>query len=363
MSDTSQQILSKLSVAQLPWLQQPWAQWQSHQQANRLGHAYLIQAAGGLAVEVLVRHIAALRLCLQPDFDAQRSELTPCGQCSGCQMLQAAQHPDFYHLYCLEDKKEINIAQIRELIEQQNQTSHQGGYKVIWIQQVEKLSISAFNALLKSLEEPGENTLFLLTSSQAASLPATIRSRCQKLVVASPSLQVAQHWLAQYLPQQDNTMLKKALRVNWSAPLLAYEWVLQGRFNEEREWQNALQDLSVSPQGVNKVVLAWLKWSEPEAVFDYFYAWALAKVRKLGYGLPNLPAGEKSQAKLTMQLWLGFQNTVSLAKKDWFANANKELVLENLLMEWLRCFEQEKKGVFERNSTSVFKPERQRGSF
>lgn len=361
MLETTPSLINKLTVAELPWLQQAWRDWQIQQAANRIGHAYLIQAATGLAVEVLVRQIAALRFCNDPQPQADERDLKPCGHCSGCQLLQNQQHPDFYHIFCLEDKKEISIAQIRQLIDQQNQTSHQGGDKVIWIQEVEKLSISAFNALLKSLEEPGANTLFLLTSAQSTSLPATIRSRCQKLAIAVPTLSVSGAWLAEQLPQHDANLIKKALRFNWSAPLAAYEWIVQGQFNEQQAWQSALQELLSASQGVNKTIQAWLKWPEPERVFDYFYAWVLSKIRKLGYGLQGRTAEQATEMRAQLQQWLSFQNSVTFARQDWQANANKELVLENLLMEWLRLHQPVQKENWVSSSPTVFQSSTLRG--
>lgn len=360
--DNVQNLLQKLDCSQVPWLTTAWHEWCEHRAQNRLGHAYLIQAVKGLAVEVLVRQAAQLQLCQSPITSEQG--LIACGQCSGCHLFAQNQHPDFYHVKCLEDKKEISIAQIRELIEKQNQTAHQGGYKVIWIQEVERLSISAFNALLKSLEEPGANTLFLLTSAQSASLPATIRSRCQKVMVPQPSLNDSVAWLQSLLPQHDEAMIKKALRLKWSAPVSAYDWIVQGRFKEEREWQEAINAMANGQKNLSKVASEWMKWSQPEVVFDYFYAWVLAKIRKLGYGLQTIPAGDVLNAQRQMQAWLGFQQSVSLAKNDWQSNANKELVFENLLMEWIDLIQQEGSNSFGQiPSKSAFQSNLNRGIF
>lgn len=364
MNTHTQELLKKLMPEGLPWLSPVFATWQQQQAAGRMGHAYLFQAATGLGVEVLIREITRLRLCQSPRPQSSQGGVQACGQCSGCQLFAQNQHPDFYHLACLEEKKEISIAQIRALIDKQNQTAHQGGFKVIWIEEVEKLSTSAFNALLKSLEEPGANTLFLLTSNQAATLPATIRSRCQKVTVPQPSSAESLQWLAQQLPQQDEAMLKKALRLNWSAPIQAYEWVQSGCFNQEREWQQAIYELANGQKLFTHLAADWLKWDNPEQVFGYFYAWVLAKIRKLGYGLENLPAGEKPDAQAQMQKWLAFQNAVSLAHNDWRANANKELVFENLLLEWQGLVQQEQSGQLGRyDYQSQFQSNLNRGNF
>lgn len=360
--DSTSEFIEKLLPQDLPWLQGAWQEWQQRMQ-NRMGHAYLIQSAEGLGVEVLVNAIAKLRLCHSPRLDPETQILQACQQCHSCHLFSQNQHPDFYHLQLLEDKKEISIAQIRELIDKQNQTSHQGGYKVIWVEKVESLSISAFNALLKSLEEPADNTLFLLTTAQVFKLPATIRSRCQKLNITQPALDDSLQWLAGRLPQQDQALLKKALRVNWSSPLKAYSWIHHGLFNEERQWNEALQAVVSGQKNLSKVVQAWLAWPRPENAFDYFYLWVLGKIRKIGYHLESLPEPESTQAKVTLQQWLRFQQALGLAKQDWQGNANRELVLENVFMEWLKLTQLEQTGSLSGYSyQSVFQSNVNRGS-
>ena len=231
-----------MSLTLQPWLEPQWQQWQKLQ--SRLGHAYLFSGPQGIGLESFVE-LAAQTIFCESD--------NACGQCSGCHLFTTRQHPDFYHLSVLEDKKEISVDQVRALINKLNETSHQGGYKVAWIEGPEHLNQSAFNALLKSLEEPAKQTLFMLTTHQVGSLPATIISRCQKLTFTAPDLQNAQAWLQQQLPQADQALLKRALRLNWGAPLDAKIWIENNLFEQESEWREAVKQLLSGQKTVSQI--------------------------------------------------------------------------------------------------------------
>ncbi|MDX1352397.1 MAG: DNA polymerase III subunit delta' [Thiomicrorhabdus sp.] len=307
-----------------PWLQPQWQQWQ--QLLNRLGHAYLFAGPKGLGVERFIHDVA------QSVFCKDNKSGQGCGQCSSCHLFLTQQHPDFFQLKRLEDKKEIAVDQVRTLIYKLNETSHQGGYKVIWIDGVEYMNQSAFNALLKNLEEPAANTLFLLTTHQVERLPATIKSRCQLINFTPPAMLQAIAWLHNNAPQADEALIKRALRLNWGAPLQALAWIEDGLFDEDNQWRNDLKQIQAGRKTVSQAVAEWLKFKEPERVFEYFYQWSVSAVRSVMY--PNTQQ-KQTVSNAQIQNWLRFQQAALTAKQSWQANANKELVLESLCLEWL----------------------------
>ena len=89
----------------------------------------------------------------------------------------------------------IRIDAVRSLCEKINQTSQFGGYRIAILDEADKLTISAANSLLKTLEEPGQNVLILLVTSRTHRLPVTIRSRCQNLHVRTPEPETALGWI------------------------------------------------------------------------------------------------------------------------------------------------------------------------
>ncbi|VAW46107.1 DNA polymerase III delta prime subunit [hydrothermal vent metagenome] len=313
-----------------PWLESQWQQW--NQLGDSLGHAYLLSGPKGIGIEQFVTAVVQKTLCQTP------SNQGACGQCTSCHLLLGQQHPDFYHVTRLEDKKEISVEQVRTLIQKLNETSHQGGYKMIWMEGVEQLNQSAFNALLKSLEEPAAHTLFLLTTHDIGRLPETIKSRCQQLNFPPPMLKEATAWLQQNAPQVDVALIKRALRLNWGAPLDALNWINDSKFEEDAQWKEGLKQLQAGRKTVSQVVAEWLKWPTPITVFDYFYLWSVSAVRSVTYlaeasiqWSENLSSAQRQQ----LQNWLAFQQATLQAKQHWLSNANKELVLETLCLEWL----------------------------
>ncbi|MGM0541106.1 MAG: DNA polymerase III subunit delta' [Pseudomonadota bacterium] len=335
----SQEMPQTISPDLLPWLNSQWLQWL--QLSDRLGHAYLLSGPKGIGLEQFVDAVVQSTLCVQP-IESAGLNGSGCGHCQGCHLLKGQQHPDFYHLKRLEDKKEIAVDQVRGLINKLNETSHQGGYKVIWIEGIELLNQSAFNALLKTLEEPAARTLFLLTTHQIGRLPATIKSRCQLLNFTPPALADAIEWLQQKVPQIDVALIKRALRLNWGAPLDALQWIEAAKFEEDSQWKEGLKQLQSGRKSVSQVVGEWLKWPTPITVFDYFYQWSVSAVRSVTYIKASQAGNQSDQAwslseqqTLQLQNWLRFQQATLQAKQNWLANANKELVLETLCLEWL----------------------------
>jgi DNA polymerase-3 subunit delta' len=112
-----------------------------------------------------------------------------CGTCRSCQQIQARTHPDFF---VIEPDNElatpqIKIEQVREIEQQIMYRPLIGERKICLIDEADRMTIGAANALLKTLEEPPDHSLFLLITSRPAALPSTIRSRCQSLRFATPA--------------------------------------------------------------------------------------------------------------------------------------------------------------------------------
>ncbi|BBP43804.1 DNA polymerase III subunit delta' [Thiosulfativibrio zosterae] len=306
-----------------PWQTELWQSWLS--QNDRLAHAYLLTGSDGIGLTQFALDMAQTLLCHHPNHSQGA-----CGECSQCHLFEQMSHPDFYSLEVLEDKKEVGIDQVRALNAKLFQTAHQGGYQVALIKQAEHLNTSAFNALLKTIEEPPAKTVIILTAYQPSRLPATIKSRCALLRFAKPSLETAQAWLKLALPEADDALIKKSLRINWGAPLQALDWINDKQFETEQAWQDSLVQLMQGQLGVSQAVDKWKKWSKPEVVFDYFYLWTVQRIRAASY-----------QQKFPLNHdWLRFQQQVLVAQQAWDGNGNKELILENLCMDWVALNQQ-----------------------
>ena len=201
-------------LAPLPWQQ---AQWQQVQQAlldNSFPPALLLAGSESIGKQQFAAALTARLLCHAPVAG------TACGDCKSCVLLRAGNHADLLWLAPEAGKRIIKVDQVRAAIHFANQTPGLGARKVIALDPAEALNVNGSNALLKSLEEPSESTSIILLSHVAAALPATIRSRCQRLNLTQPDTAEATAWLttvcgdpelaAELLEASDNRPMRAA---------------------------------------------------------------------------------------------------------------------------------------------------------
>src|SRR5580693_7873078 len=177
-----------LSADALPWLKESQQRMRAAFAAGRLPHSLLILSAPGLGAERLANWMTALALCESP---GER----PCDACASCRLLRSDSHPDVHAVRLEEDAHQIKVDQVRALIESLSLKSYRGGYKVGVIEGAEALNANGANAFLKTLEEPGANTVLILIARPSHRLPATIASRCLRLVLTAPPTEAAIAWL------------------------------------------------------------------------------------------------------------------------------------------------------------------------
>ena len=158
---------------------------------ERLPHALLLAGPAGTGKARLARALLEGLLCQSP-----RGGLA-CGQCQACHLSVAGSHPDLALVMPDEGKKAIRIDQVRELIEFFSRTAQFGGRRVALLAPAEAMNRAAQNALLKTLEEPGQGAFLLLLSDQPSRLLATVRSRCQQRLLPAPETERALTWLVE----------------------------------------------------------------------------------------------------------------------------------------------------------------------
>jgi DNA polymerase-3 subunit delta' len=185
-------------AALYPWLEPYWQKMLDVIARGRLPHGLLIIGQRGVGKLAFAEALAALLLCEGSDAQAR-----PCGTCPGCNQYRAGSHPDRLTITPEEDSQVIRVDQVRELGEKLALSSHRAGFKVAVMHPAEAMNINAANSLLKTLEEPSDNTVLILVSAQPARLPATIRSRCQQLRITAPEPGQVLDWLAGRLNGED----------------------------------------------------------------------------------------------------------------------------------------------------------------
>ena len=178
-----------------PWQQRIHDQVAAALDAGRLGHGLLFCGPAQLGKRAVAERLAARLLCDATDTPR------PCGACRGCRLLASGAHPDYRVVSFIPTRdgaklrSEIVIEQIRQLSEQMSLTPQYGGAQVVIIDPADAVNHAACNALLKTLEEPVPGRYLWLVCANPARLPATIRSRCQRLEFRLPPREEALQWL------------------------------------------------------------------------------------------------------------------------------------------------------------------------
>jgi DNA polymerase-3 subunit delta' len=141
---------------------------------GRLHHAYLFVGPEGVGKRTVAVALAKTLHCEEAANDF-------CGGCAACARIQNGNHPDVRVVEILAGKKEISIQQVREVERDLNFRSFSGKRKIAIIDPATSMNLSAQNALLKTLEEPPQDSLLILIAANAGGLLPTLRSRCLRL--------------------------------------------------------------------------------------------------------------------------------------------------------------------------------------
>ncbi len=323
-----------------PWQQTQWQHLSRLFRTKQLPHAFLVCGDSGLGKSLLVNKFARFMLCKEP------LELLACGECKNCLRFdRAAIHPDIRSVQSEEGKKDIVIDQVRSLIEFMAYTSHTGGAKIAIIDGAHHLNLNSANALLKTLEEPTSNRYFFLITELPGLLPATVRSRCQRLLFANPSRKSANQWLTKLLPNEDAARVERLLNAAQCRPLNAMGLAQKNALEGEDQFLEKLYLLSsggVSPQSV--VAMA-AKIGELSAI-SYLLKTSSALIKSL-IALEQPIDGDlnnlhqlflKQRVPVTLQalkLLKYYDETLTAYKHmTSSSNPNGQLMIETLIWHW-----------------------------
>ena len=143
---------------------------------DRLAHAFLLTGVRGVGKTSTARLIAKALNCVGPDGEGGPT-IDPCGQCEPCQAIAEGRHIDVVEM---DAASHTGVDDVREIIEAVRYAAVSARYKVYIIDEVHMLSKNAFNALLKTLEEPPPHVKFLFATTEVNKVPVTVLSRCQR---------------------------------------------------------------------------------------------------------------------------------------------------------------------------------------
>ncbi len=326
-----------------PWQFEHWQQAVRYLKDNHLAHAVLLSGPAEIGkLEFCLAFIQRLN-CTNPTLDDHA-----CGECKDCHLFSANTHPDI-RMINVEDtddaKKsdQIKVDDIRDINQFMTLSRQQGVYKIVCIHQAENMNVNAANALLKTLEEPPQNSILFLISDRADTLLATIKSRCQIWKFNLPSHELALQWLNQ---QQKHSNWDSLLNVAGGRPLLSLELAQSGLGENRTQFY---QDLDQFMQGKAKVTKVSNKHQdEPlERLVMWQQAWCADLIRchydnqPVTLENPDIRRSLHSLVgRVDLHLLFRFMDKLIELRRFSSAPLNKRLFIEDMLIRCQEVLEQ-----------------------
>ena len=317
-----------------PWQQTSWEQLQKRHAANNIPHALMLIGPQGNGKYQFARSFAKFLLC-----NDSTGTNTYCNQCQSCHWFDNNTHPDLNEILPTGKANIIKVDQIRELCQQLALTSHSGGYQIALIYPAENMNLNAANSLLKSLEEPNGNTLYILVSHEPGQLPATVRSRCQMVKMPTPAPDFAQQWIEQQ-GINVNFPLQNLLAIAGGAPLnalkLLNEQQLEKRVQLAQELVAVIDDQSClvptaekwAKQNIHQINLWLLSWVndmiKERFCPDHCY--------QQNPDVQNVLQTLNNKLKLTLLFRVHDQ---LMQANQAIKTANQQMLAESILLSWI----------------------------
>lgn len=176
---------------------------QNQIKADRIGHAYLFCGTRGTGKTSIAKIFARAVNCENP------VEGSPCGECASCKAIAAGASMNVIEIDAASNN---GVDNIREIVDEVSYSPAEGRFKVYIIDEVHMLSIGAFNALLKTLEEPPSYVIFILATTEVHKIPITILSRCQRYDFRRISIETIAERLRELMEKEQVQVEEKALR-------------------------------------------------------------------------------------------------------------------------------------------------------
>ena len=307
-----------------PWHADAWARLQSRRQRDALPHALLLAGPAGLGKREFLAAFVKGLLCQRPTEEGDA-----CGTCRSCQLVDAGTHPDIVALsFGLRKdgvtRSEIVVDQIRELSQRLAMASQFGGWQIATIDPADAMNAAAANALLKTLEEPTPATILILVADEPARLPATIRSRCQRVDFMVPSREESLAWLRS-LSVPDPVLALEAAAGN---PGMARAWATDGALKQRSEVRQDLKALAAGRGDAMEVVKRW-QAADPQRYLWFAAQAATDELRSRASG-----AAAPLESRLDdedLDAWYGRANR---AREALRGPLRADLVLLELIAAW-----------------------------
>lgn len=331
----------------LSWHQSHWDKVTAQAADETMPHAYLVSAEADTGKRHFATMLAQFLLCRNPVDNAA------CGFCPMCLLNQAGNNPDFLIVEPEDGSKIIKVEQVRELKKFLETSSHSFGKRIILLDTAESLGVSSANALLKGLEEPPADVLFLLLTDRPKAVLATVTSRCQVIALPRPQPAEAFAWLIGHMPEVKPEELSLLLEISRNRPFEAILMHAEGRIEQHQEIGAGLMEL-VSHKSLPTVVAARYAKTQAKEVIQVLSYWLSAlgryqltgkseflkgsSLKQAGNMLLNKEGHSKQQTRALFSLY----TEVMVAQSQLLggSNPNAQLLLEDLFIQLqsLTCY-------------------------
>lgn len=312
---------------------------QEHLSQEQVRHAYLFTGPAGVGRRTLALQFARAINCTRPPEPGGF-----CGTCRSCTQIEKMQHPDLSVIQAEKRGGSLLIDQVRTLQHTLSLSPYESRYRIALILRFEEATISAQNALLKTLEEAPGQVILLLTASDAESLLPTIVSRCEELRLRSMPLEMLEKMLverwntpedeARRLAHISGGRLGMALRFHQEPDLLETRLELAGDAFRLLENNRKERFAYVERNFKDKERMRWTLevWSS---------VWRDVMLSAGGAITPKVNLDHAGEID-TLGFKVGFEKAAALTaalehgQEQLNANVNTRLLVENLLLEWPR---------------------------
>ncbi|WP_026279350.1 MULTISPECIES: DNA polymerase III subunit delta' [unclassified Thioalkalivibrio] len=299
-----------------PWLDPLRQRLVRRGRDGRLPSGILISGSPGVGKGLLTTTVVQSLLCQRASGDEPG-----CGDCNACRSLEGGVHPEVRLLEPVEPGKDILVDAVRDATEFLTLSGSAGGLRALVIRPADSLNLNAANALLKTLEEPPAGASLFLEAARPASLPATIRSRCQQLDIASPTINEVHDWLAAETDQPER--VTEAYAASLNRPLLAREILTDAAALEAWETDRQILTSLLEASDLHSSAAA-LQRSVPERLFPRLQALLLSAQRLLLVGQLDAFGEQFPRAQL-----LDFARARGARRLAWLAQQSLEWQRQN----------------------------------
>ncbi|MEE9319916.1 MAG: DNA polymerase III subunit delta' [Granulosicoccus sp.] len=313
-----------------PWLFAEGQRLLARAAAQRLPHALLLTGMVGIGKRAFADWLVQSLLC------RERTEQGACGQCDDCRQHLSGAHSDFMKLEPEGANTIIKVDRVRELVTWLQLTARDGGYRIALLQCADTMNRNAANSLLKTLEEPGEQAVLILVADRVGELPATVRSRCQKITLRLENTASATDWLAGHI-EGDAAM---ALSRTAGGPFSAVEAAQESYQSDENKLLKAWLDLFLHRASVGRIVDSLSDFSTARCLKAFDHWAALALRHQMGVGMETSGVDPALQeaisqigSRLTNEQWFTIHDRILLLYRSDSASFRTSTVLEGLFAD------------------------------